>query len=205
MNQKTIVTISREFGSGGSEVGKKLAEALGIAYYNRELIEMAAQESGLDETLFEEVKPEKRGRSAFLDKLGASFSTPLGIMQDLSMHDRLFEIQSQVVADAANQGPCVIVGRSGDYVLRKRSDVLNVFIYAKMSDRIQRVMKQYGIEEEEAKAYLQRIDEGRRQYYDYYTNKQWGVMESYDICLNVSKLGIEGCAAVLKAYLMNQE
>ena len=128
MTKKTIITISRQFGSGGRDVGKKLADALGIKYYDRELIEMAAKESGFDKEMFEDTTANTSRLFRFINTFGYSLGAPLSVMNDITMSDQIFLIQSRVVEQAADSGPCVIVGRCADYVLDNRDDVLKVFI-----------------------------------------------------------------------------
>lgn len=198
---KKIITISRQFGSGGREVGKKLAEALGIKYYDRELIEMAAQESGFDKEMFEDTNAGTSRLFRFINTFGYSLGAPLSVMNDITMSDQIFLIQSRVVEQAASEGPCVIVGRCADYVLGDRDDVLKVFISGNMQDRKKRAIQYYEVDERDVESSLRKIDRNRSGYYDYYTDKKWGVAESYDICLNTSVFGIDGCVEILKKVM----
>ena len=204
MTKKTIITISRQFGSGGRDVGKKLADALGIKYYDRELIEMAAKESGFDKEMFEDTTANTSRLFRFINTFGYSLGAPLSVMNDITMSDQIFLIQSRVVEQAADSGPCVIVGRCADYVLDNRDDVLKVFIAGDMNDRKKRAIQYYEVDEREVEASIRKIDRNRKGYYDYYTDKKWGAAESYDVCLNTSVFGIDGCVAILK-QLLEQE
>ena len=201
MTKKTIITISRQFGSGGRDVGKKLADALGIKYYDRELIEMAAKESGFDKEMFEDTTANTSRLFRFINTFGYSLGAPLSVMNDITMSDQIFLIQSRVVEQAADSGPCVIVGRCADYVLDNRDDVLKVFIAGDMNDRKKRAIQYYEVDERDVEASIRKIDRNRKGYYDYYTDKKWGAAESYDVCLNTSVFGIDGCVAILKQLL----
>lgn len=204
MTKKTIITISRQFGSGGRDVGKKLADALGIKYYDRELIEMAAKESGFDKEMFEDTTANTSRLFRFINTFGYSLGAPLSVMNDITMSDQIFLIQSRVVEQAADSGPCVIVGRCADYVLDNRDDVLKVFIAGDMDDRKKRAIQYYEVDERDVESSIRKIDRNRKGYYDYYTDKKWGAAESYDVCLNTSVFGIDGCVAILK-QLLEQE
>ncbi|MEE0831171.1 MAG: cytidylate kinase-like family protein [Longicatena sp.] len=204
MTKKTIITISRQFGSGGRDVGKKLADALGIKYYDRELIEMAAKESGFDKEMFEDTTANTSRLFRFINTFGYSLGAPLSVMNDITLSDQIFLIQSRVVEQAADSGPCVIVGRCADYVLDNRDDVLKVFIAGDMNDRKKRAIQYYEVDERDVEASIRKIDRNRKGYYDYYTDKKWGAAESYDVCLNTSVFGIDGCVAILK-QLLEQE
>ena len=204
MTKKTIITISRQFGSGGRDVGKKLADALGIKYYDRELIEIAAKESGFDKEMFEDTTANTSRLFRFINTFGYSLGAPLSVMNDITMSDQIFLIQSRVVEQAADSGPCVIVGRCADYVLDNRDDVLKVFIAGDMNDRKKRAIQYYEVDERDVEASIRKIDRNRKGYYDYYTDKKWGAAESYDVCLNTSVFGIDGCVAILK-QLLEQE
>ena len=204
MTKKTIITISRQFGSGGRDVGKKLADALGIKYYDRELIEMAAKESGFDKEMFEDTTANTSRLFRFINTFGYSLGAPLSVMNDITMSDQIFLIQTRVVEQAGDSGPCVIVGRCADYVLDNRDDVLKVFIAGDMNDRKKRAIQYYEVDERDVEASIRKIDRNRKGYYDYYTDKKWGAAESYDVCLNTSVFGIDGCVAILK-QLLEQE
>lgn len=204
MTKKTIITISRQFGSGGRDVGKKLADALGIKYYDRELIEMATKESGFDKEMFEDTTANTSRLFRFINTFGYSLGAPLSVLNDITMSDQIFLIQSRVVEQAADSGPCVIVGRCADYVLDNRDDVLKVFIAGDMDDRKKRAIQYYEVDERDVETSIRKIDRNRKEYYDYYTDKKWGAAESYDVCLNTSVFGIDGCVAILK-QLLEQE
>ena len=199
MEKKTIITISRQFGSGGREIGKKLAEQLNIPFYDKELIEIAAKESGMDKELFEEEGTRTSRGFHLLGALGYSLGGPLSTMTELSLNDRLFIVQSEVVKQVADEGPCVIVGRCADYVLSERDDVLDVFIHADMEDRKQRAIHSYEVDERDIEGSIRKIDKRRANYYEYYTDRKWGRAENYDISINSSTFGIDGTVEIIKA------
>ncbi|WP_416325424.1 AAA family ATPase [[Eubacterium] hominis] len=205
MKKKTIITISRQFGSGGREVGQKLAEQLGIPFYDKELIEIAARESGLDKELFEDEETRTSKGFHLLGALGYSLGGPLSTMTELSLNDRLFIVQSQVVKQVADEGPCIIVGRCADYVLRDREDVLHVFIHADMEDRKNRAVHSYEVDERDIEASVRKIDKRRSNYYEYYTDRKWGKADNYDVSINTSTFGIDRTVSILKDMLEKKE
>ena len=190
MENKTIITISRQFGSGGREIGKKIADQLGIPFYDKELIEIAAKESGMDKELFEEDDARTSKGFRLLGALGYSLGG--------SLNDRLYLVQEEVIKGVACEGSCVIVGRCADYVLRDRSDVLNVYIHADMEDRKERAVHSYEVDERDIEGSIKKIDKRRANYYEYYTDRKWGRAENYDISINSSTFGIDGTVEIIK-------
>lgn len=194
----SIITISRQYGSGGRFVGKKLAEKLGIPFYDNELISMAAKESGFAESLFENA--EKNTTYSLLYSL-SMFGTSAGGMYGLPLSDKVFLIQSDIIKKVADQGPCVIVGRCADYVLRERDDVIHFFFYSDINNRVERAMKYYGLEEKKAKEAIEKTDKKRAAYYNYYTGERWGEIKNYHMSLNTDSIGIDSCVDVLAKYV----
>lgn len=201
MKKKTIITISRQFGSGGREVGKKLAEALGIPFYDKELIEMAAKESGIDEELFEDEEYRTSRGFYLLGAIGFTLGSPITSISEMSLNDRLFLVQSETIENIAEKGPCVIVGRCADYVLQEKHSTINIFIHASMKDRKERAIHSYEVDERNIEASISKIDKRRANYYNYYTDRKWGAAENYDIVLNSSKFGIDGCVEIIKQII----
>lgn len=201
MKKKTIITISRQFGSGGREVGKKLAEALGIPFYDKELIEMAAKESGIDEELFEDEEYRTSRGFYLLGAIGFTLGSPITSISEMSLNDRLFLVQSETIENIAEKGPCVIVGRCADYVLEEKHSTINIFIHASMKDRKERAIHSYEVDERNIEASISKIDKRRANYYNYYTDRKWGAAENYDIVLNSSKFGIDGCVDIIKQII----
>lgn len=194
----TIIAISRQYGSGGREIGKKVAEALNIPFYDNEIIEMAAKQGDIDIAHFED--NETKGVGSLLYDLSVQGK------QSLSINDRIFIEQSKVITELAEKGSCVIVGRCADYVLRNRKNVLKVFIYAGLEERKNRIEHIYKELSGKALDKIQKTDKKRASYYTYYTKQKFGDAENYDICLNSGAVGIEECAEMVKAaYLVNEE
>lgn len=185
-----VITISRQHGSGGREVGRKLAQQLGIPFYDNELIERAAETSSIDKSCFENA--ETSGVGSLLYDLSE------GIRHDLSVNDKVFLHQAQVIRQIASEGPCVIVGRCADHVLKDRKNVIKVFIYADMEARKDRCVHIYQEAEEKALDNIQKIDKKREQYYNFYSGQKFGDAANYHICLDSSFLGIEKCVQLLK-------
>lgn len=190
---KNIITISRQFGSGGRTVGKMLSEKLGIPFYDKELVKQVAEETGFDVGFIEENGEFSPSKSIF------SFAMSQGIpvvQNGLSMSDFIFCVQRQVILKLAEQ-PCVIVGRGADYILRDREDCFNVFIHADMQSRAERIVRLYGESEKKPEQRLADKDKKRKIYYKHYTDREWGDAKNYDICLNSGKIGIEKCVDLI--------
>lgn len=188
-----IITITRQYGSGGREVGQKLADAMGVEFYDNKLLEVAAGNSGIHKSHFEE-NDEKRSNS-FLYLLSTTYGQG-GVPFD----DALFFAQLEAIRKIASEESCVIIGRCADYALRDFTKVLNVFISAPLELRVKRAIEVYDIAEKHAEDYVKRIDKQRTSYYNYYTDKRWGQPQNYQICLDSSALGIDGTVAMLKQF-----
>ncbi len=193
--EKKIITISREFGSGGRTIGRAIAERLGIPFYDKELVDQIALESGFAPKFIEENGEHAPGKSR-LSYVFASQGVP-GIMNGLSTADFLWSIQCSVILQLAEQGPCVIVGRNADYILKDRKDVLDVFIHADMDYRADRIVRLYGESEKSPVARLQEKDKRRQINYQHYTGRVWGNANNYDLCLNSAVLGEENCVDMI--------
>ena len=193
--EKKIITISREFGSGGRTVGHLVADKLGIPFYDKELVEQVALESGFAPKFIEEHGEHSPGKSIFSYAFAAQ-GVP-GVMNGLSAADFLWNIQCNVILQLAEKGPCVIVGRNADYVLKDRPDCLHAFIHASMESRAERIVRLYGESEKSPQARLNEKDKRRKVNYQHYTGRTWGQAQNYDICLDSSVLGIETCTKIL--------
>lgn len=201
---KTIITIGRQLGSGGRTIGKKLAERLGIAYYDRELINLASKESGICGEFFE--KADEKTSGGLLKAFAMGFSMNSAIFQnnDYLSNESLFQIQSDVIRKVAAEGSCVLVGRCADYILRDESNCLNVFVTARMEDRIKRVLEYNNeLKENEVEEFINKADKSRFAYYNYYTDKVWGAAASYDLCVNSSYYGIKATVDYILTFLEN--
>ena len=185
-----VITISREFGSGGRTIGKKTAEALGIPCYDRELLEKIAKESGFDERYIQEA-----GEYAPGGFLAAAFSHTAAGPNNA---DYLWNIQYKIISQLAEEGPCVIVGRCADYILRDKADCLRVFIHADMDFRAKRIVEVYGEREQSPEQRLRDKDKRRAAYHRFYTDMKWSHAQNYDITLNSGRVGIDTCVENIK-------
>lgn len=202
-----VITIGRQFGSGGRDVGERIAEYFNIPFYDKELVEMAAQKSNISKEALKEV--DEHATNSFLYSLASGNYSLRGInapiYYEMPINDKLFIAQSEVIKEVAKQGSCVIVGRCADYVLDEENvDLLNVFIYGSVDYRAKRVMEAQGLAYPKACDKVIKTDKQRRTYYDYYTSKDWGVMSNYDICVNTEAFGIDGAANLLISHIKNK-
>ena len=187
----TVITVGREYGSGGRLIAQKAAEALGIPFFDRSIINMAAEETGLSADFIRRTEQQKT--SSFLYNLYMS-------TQSLPVNDQVFIAQSEVIRRVAAEGPCIIVGRGADYILRDREDVLNVFLYADQADKLAYAMDTYGDRPEEAEQRVRQVDASRESYYHYLTRAKWGDLKRYHLSLNTSPIGKEGGADLIVQY-----
>ena len=197
--KKTIITISRQFGSGGRTIGRKVAEKLGIPFYDKELVEQVALESGFAPKFVEEHGEHSPGKS-LLSYAFAPQGVP-GVMKGLSTADFLWNIQCGVILQLAEQGSCVIVGRNADYILKDRDDVLNVYIYADMAYRADRIVRLYGDSEKSPEARLKEKDKRRSVNYQHYTGRTWGASENYDLCINTATVGEDKAVEIILSLM----
>ena len=188
---KRIITISREFGSGGRFIGEEVAKKLGIAYYDKNIISQIAEKSGLSPEYIQEnaeLSP-KKGLFAY------AFSG-----RDItgkSVEDMVYEVQRNIILELAEKEPCVIIGRNADYILKDRDDVLNVFIHGDMPEKIKRITGLHNVEEKEAVKMMANTDKRRRTNYNFYTDQNWGKASNYTLCLNSSQLGYDRCEMII--------
>ncbi len=183
-----VITISREYASGGRAIGEKLAKELGIPFYNKELILLAAKESGLSEEYIK--KTEQMKSTSFL------YGLYMGAQQ-LPMNDQIFLVQSKIIREIAEEGPCVIVGRCADYILREREDLLNVFVHAPLSYRTERARTVYEKEASNMEDYVKKQDKKRASFYNYFSQNKWGDARHYHLAIS-SEYGIDFAVEVLK-------
>ena len=184
---KTIVTIGREYGSGGRIVAQRLAEKLGVPFYDKEVIQGVAKKTGFAENFVREA--ERRPTNSFMYDL--YFST-----HSLSIPDQLFIAQSGVIKDLADKGGCVIVGRCADYILREHKELLRTFVYAPLEQRVQRAREEYHDKEDNLEGFVIRQDKQRASYYNYFTSIRWGDRKSYDLCVS-SALGLDTAVEII--------
>ena len=189
--RKRIITISRQFGSGGRSIGKEVAKTLGIAYYDRELIEKVAEKTGLSPDFIAERGEYSPSKNPF------AYSFVDRSINGMSLSDYLYNEQRRVILELADKEPCVIVGRCADYILRERTDCLHAFIHASEEVRAERIVKLYGETNVEPKKRLHDMDKKRAVNYKYYTDQEWGLAKNYDITLDSGTLGIDTCVKIL--------
>ena len=188
---KRIITISREFGSGGRFIGKEVAKQLGIAYYDKNMINEIAEKSGLSPEYIQENAELSPRKGLFAYAFSGRDIT------GKSVEDMVYEAQRKVILDLAEKEPCVIIGRNADYILKDRDDVLNVYIHGDMPEKIQRICKLHNTSEADAVKMINDIDKRRMTNYNFYTDQKWGKAANYTLCLNSSKLGYDKCESVI--------
>ena len=188
---KRIITISREFGSGGRFIGEEVAKKLGIAYYDKNIIGQIAEKSGLS--------PEYSQEHAELSPKKGLFAYAFSgrDITGKSVEDMVYEAQRNIILELAEKEPCVIIGRNADYILKDRDDVLNVFIHGDMPEKIKRITGLYNVEEKEAVKMMADTDKRRRTNYNFYTDQNWGKASNYTLCLNSSQLGYDRCEMII--------
>lgn len=188
---KRIITISREFGSGGRFIGEEVAKKLGIAYYDKKVINEIAEKSGLS--------PEYIQENAELSPKKGMFAYALAgrDITGRSVEDMVHEAQRKVILELAKKGPCVIIGRNADYILKDRDDVLNVFIHGNMPEKTQRIIRLYNVDEKKAVKMMADTDKRRMTNYNFYTEHKWGKTSNYTLCLNSSQLGYDRCEKII--------
>ncbi len=202
MNNNFIITIGRQFGSGGREIGEALAKKLGIPFYDKELISMAAKESGQDSEVFNQV--DERATNSLLYSLSMglyNFGNSFTNSSELPVNDRLYILQHQIIKKLADEGPCVIVGRCADYVLKDRENCVNVFIHANMEYRKKRAIEIHDVKKNKAEQIINKTDKIRANYYGFYSGQKWGFAQNYDLCIDSSKLTTEQAVALIESYV----
>lgn len=187
MTKRCIITIGREYGSGGRNIGEKLAEKLGFSFYDRKFLEMASIETGYSEEDLSE-------QDEFIEKRYFPYKTE-------NLSEELFEIQSRIMIEKAKSESCVIVGRCSDIILKDFANVVHIFIYADEDDRIQTIMERNHLDEVKARKELKKVEKMRKNYYQYYTDTPWGTRENKDLLINSSTCGINGAVDLIIAYL----
>lgn len=202
MDREIIICVGRQIGSGGRDVARLLAEMFGCKLYDRELLNLAARESGFSEKFFEQ-NDEHKGFLKSIFQMHGSIGNGAFYRNEFSQ-ESLFKFQSDAIIKAARESSCVFVGRCADYVLRDMPNKVDVFITADLTDRIRRVMERGGCDEQHARKFIENGESDRSSYYNYYTGKQWGSAGAYDICVNTSRLGVEGTAAFIRDFVLRQ-
>ncbi|MBR5782906.1 MAG: cytidylate kinase-like family protein [Clostridia bacterium] len=196
-----IICISRTYGSNGKGIGKAIAKELGYDFYDKDIMRLASEKTGLVEDYF---KSDRAPRSSLLYSLAMGLYSGQGVpihYNDSLSDDRLFEIQSEIIKEKAEKGNCVFVGRCAGYVLRKFDNVLNIFIDCDIDVRVKKIARRMEMEAGVAKKLIQKTDKKRRVYYEYYTSRSWGNPAHYDLCINTAKVDEDGAVAMIKSML----
>ena len=202
MYKNTVITIGRQYGSGGREIGKKVSEILGISYYDDELISLAAKSSGINSETLSDVDEKATNSLLYTLAMGGSlFGGNAALAYEMPINDKLYIAQSDVIKDLAKREACVIIGRCADYVLKDYPSVINLFIYAELEKRAKRVAERREITEAKAKDILIKPDKQRAKYYNYYTSRKWGRIENYDLCIDSGRIGCDKAAEVIAEYV----
>ena len=202
MDKKIIITVGRQIGSGGHDVARLLADKFNCRFYDRELLNLAAKESGFSEKFFEQ-NDEHKGFFKSIFQMHGSFAEGAFYRNEFSQ-ESLFKFQSDAIVKAAQEESCVFVGRCADYVLRNMPGRIDVFITADIDDRIVRVAERKACTPDEARKIITSGESDRSSYYNYYTGKHWGHSDGYDLCVNTSRLGIEGTAEFVGAFIQKK-
>lgn len=195
-----IINIGRQLGSGGHDIGRMLALDFQAKYYDRELLNLAAKESGLSEKIFEQ-NDEKKGFFRGLLNLGSPHVSSGSVYKSGVSQESLFQFQSEAIKKAANEGSCVFVGRCADYVLRNLPNTVSVFVTAAMDYRVQQIMNKRHLDEDAARKFIEQGESERATYYNYYTGKKWGAAESYDLCIDSSVLGLVETEIIIAQFI----
>lgn len=198
-SMKQIITIGRQFGSCGSDVGKALGEALGIKCYDKEILYEAAKNSGMCEEIAEQY--DEVGGQSFLYSL-ATTGYFGNTMNYEPINAKLYSAQFQLIRSIAQEESAIFIGRCADYVLEEEENLTRIYIMADFEDRVSNIVKSYNINEKEAIKLIQKRDKQRATYYNFYTSKKWSDVTNYDLCINVSKVGIDGAVDIIKKYLV---
>ena len=202
----TIITLGRQLGSNGKIIGKLLAERLGYKFYDKEILARVAKESGISEAVFAEM--DEKPTNSLLYSLVMGVQSTKGLYyqyNDFLNGDNLFKLQADLIRKIATEGPCVIVGRCADYILREEKGLIKLFLYASIEDRVKTLMERDNMSEKEAKSAVNKADKRRSNYYNFYTNNSWGDVSNYNLCMDTSSLETEKCADFLLSYIKEKE
>ncbi len=192
---RSIITIGRQYGSGGREVGQKLASIYGIGYYDKELLAAASQKSGIAVDMFE--KHDEKYKSSFLYSLVAGAYGEAG----LPMDHKIFLEQLRAIKDLADKGPCVIIGRCGDYALRDHDNAINIYLHGSVEKRVERAVEAYGVDRSKAAEVVVKTDKQRASYYNFYTGRKWGDIQNYDLTIDSTILGIDNTVKLIMDFV----
>lgn len=200
MSSKSIVTIGRQYGSGGREIGQKLAKALDVPCYDKELLTVAAKKSGICEEIFASNDEKPTNSLLYSLVMGGNYAN-----DNLPFNHKLFLAQFDAIRSIADNGPCVIIGRCADYALEDYENCINIFIHADIKKRVDRAVKLYGLPSEKAQDSVIKIDKKRASYYNFYSSQKWGSVDNYDMTLNSGVLGIDNTVEIIKRFVETKD
>ncbi|MDO4748694.1 MAG: cytidylate kinase-like family protein [Eubacteriales bacterium] len=202
MKNKCVITIGRQFGSGGRAIGEKLAKKLDVPFYDKELISLAAKESGTNPDVFKDVDETATNSLLYTLSMGMyNYGNGILAMGDLPINDKLYLLQHEIIKELATKGSCVIVGRCADYILKDNPNCINIFIHANMEYRKQRAVVVHNIEEKRAEHIINKTDKTRANYYSFYSGQKWGALQNYDLCIDSSKLSDDQVVDLICTYV----
>ncbi|PHV69185.1 cytidylate kinase [Sporanaerobium hydrogeniformans] len=203
---KIIITIGRQFGSGGRYIGKKLAEDLNIPFYDKELIELAAKEHGMSPEVFANI--DETASSSFLYSLAMginTFGSRISTLSEMPLTDKLFIAETNTIKRIATEGSCVIVGRCADYILADNPNCIHIFVHGDFKDRVNRAVRDYGVPADKAESIIAKTDKKRATYYEFYSSQKWSKATNYTLCLDSSVLGLDNCVDIIKDVIAKRQ
>ena len=198
---KFVITIARQYGSGGKTIGEMLSKKLGVEYYNKDLILKASEESGINVSLFANADEHSKGLFKGLKKAKYGDDVLAPSDPNYTSEENLFNIQAKIIRELADRESCIIIGRAADYILRDRDNVLSVFVHAPHDFLMEQAAIKHSMSEKELEKYIAKIDKERAEYYKRHTGREWTDARNYDLCLNSSKLGFERCVEEIISYM----
>lgn len=199
--KKFVITIAREYGSGGRTVGQMLAKELGVEYYDKDLIVKASEESGINMALFMNADEKSKGLFSKFKKKNYGGEVLSPSSKNFNSEENLFNYQAKIIRELADKESCIIIGRAADYILKDRDDVISVFVHAPQWFLMEQAAKKVSKQGKELEKYISKIDRERAEYYKAHTGREWSDAHNYDLCLDSSKLGFEKCVEEIKAYM----
>lgn len=199
--EKFVITIARQYGSGGRTIGQMLAKELGVEYYDKDLIVKASEESGINVSLFANADEKNKGLFSRLKKKNYGGEVLSPSHKDYNSEENLFNYQAKIIRDLAQKESCIIIGRAADYILKERNDVISVFVHAPMDFLIKQAGAKHSMSDKDLEKYILKVDKERADYYKNHTGRDWTDARNYDLCLDSSKLGFEKCVEEIKAYM----
>lgn len=199
--EKFVITIARQYGSGGRTVGQMLAKELGVEYYDKDLIRKASEESGINMALFANADERSKGLFNKLKKKNYGGEVLSPSSKNFNSEENLFNYQAKIIRDLADKESCIIIGRAADFILKDRPDVISVFVHAPQWFLMEQAAKKHSMKEKELERYIAKIDKDRAEYYKLHTGREWTDARNYDLCLDSSKLGFDKCVEEIKAYM----